>query len=115
MKETVHRLQKMKIVGIQIAIFLTTCSRTSSFLVVPAILSGRTSPPTTSYAASSDNSPSQQSESKKGDNRAMAFLKKIGKVGGAANKDFRHAIGIDEGVGKTQGENQVNKKTRFCL
>jgi hypothetical protein len=34
----------------------------------------------------------------------MAFLKKIGKVGGAANKDFRYAIGIDEGpAGKTHG------------
>lgn len=30
-------------------------------------------------------------------NKAMEFLKKIGKVGGAANRDFRLAIGFDEG------------------
>jgi len=41
------------------------------------------------------------------DNKAMKFLKKIGKVGGAANRDFRYAIGPDEGSsGKTSGEGQ---------
>ena len=55
----------------------------------------------------SPDGPSAQSE-RKADNKAMAFLKKIGKVGGAANKDFRYAIGIDEGpAGKTHGGNKV--------
>lgn len=31
------------------------------------------------------------------DNKAMAFLKKMGKVGGSANRDYRFAMGIDEG------------------
>lgn len=33
------------------------------------------------------------------DNKAMAFLRKRGKVGGAANKDFANAVGSDEGSG----------------
>jgi len=37
----------------------------------------------------------------KEDNKAMAFLRKMGKVGGAANKNFVNAVGADEGaVGK---------------
>jgi hypothetical protein len=43
--------------------------------------------------------PSSWSESQQPDNRAMLFLKKIGKVGGSANRDFRLAIGFDEGPG----------------
>eukprot|EP00980_Cylindrotheca_fusiformis_P008550 scaffold1813_cov109-Cylindrotheca_fusiformis.AAC.8 len=39
------------------------------------------------------------SEKKKSDNKAMAFLRKMGKVGGAANKDFTNAVGSDEGAG----------------
>jgi len=36
------------------------------------------------------------------ENKAMSFLRKIGKVGGAANKSFINAIGVDEGsVGKS--------------
>ena len=47
-----------------------------------------------------DKSSSSSSKStKKKDNKAMAFLKKIGKVGGAANKDFGTATGSDEGAG----------------
>jgi hypothetical protein len=34
--------------------------------------------------------------SSKGDNKAMAFLRKVGRVGGAANMDFANAMGIDE-------------------
>lgn len=34
----------------------------------------------------------------------MQFLKQIGKVGGTANRDFRYAIGVDEGPsGKSDG------------
>lgn len=36
-------------------------------------------------------------EPKKEDNKAMAFLRKMGKVGGAANKNFVNAVGSDEG------------------
>jgi len=42
-------------------------------------------------------------ETKKGDNKAMAFLRKRGKVGGSANQ-FTNSMGVDEGpVGKTSG------------
>lgn len=35
----------------------------------------------------------------------MAFLRKVGKVGGAANKDFVNAIGVDEGpMGKSTAD-----------
>ena len=44
----------------------------------------------------------------------MQFLKKIGKVGGAANKDYRFAIGIDEGPStKTQGSGLPKSKQAF--
>lgn len=44
---------------------------------------------------------SDETESKK-ENKAMAFLRKVGRVGGAANKDFVNALGVDEGpVGKS--------------
>jgi len=47
----------------------------------------------------------KQPGSTSGDNMAMAFLRKIGKVGGAANKDFVNAMGVDEGpVGKNTAE-----------
>lgn len=39
-----------------------------------------------------------------GDNKAMQFLKKIGKVGESSNRDFRYAIRVDEGpAGKCSG------------
>lgn len=39
----------------------------------------------------------------KGDNKVMAFLRKKGKVGGAASVDFKNAVGVDEGPsGKTK-------------
>lgn len=41
------------------------------------------------------------------ENKAMSFLKKIGKVGGAANKDFALAVGIDEGGGKSSPSGSV--------
>ena len=46
----------------------------------------------------------------------MAFLKKIGKVGGAANKDYRFAMGVDEGpVGKaTSGSASASGVRRHC-
>ena len=36
------------------------------------------------------------STTKKGDNKAMSFLRKVGRVGGAANMDFADAMGLDE-------------------
>lgn len=40
---------------------------------------------------------SMASTNKEPDNKAMSFLKKIGRVGGAANKSFVNAVGSDEG------------------
>jgi hypothetical protein len=43
-----------------------------------------------------------------GDNKAMAFLRKIGKVGKVSGVDFVNSIGVDEGpVGKSQGGGTV--------
>ena len=39
---------------------------------------------------------SADSDAEKGDNKAMAFLRKVGRVGGAANMDFATALGLDE-------------------
>lgn len=36
------------------------------------------------------------SKKKKGDNKAMAFLRSKGRIGGAANMDFASAMGLDE-------------------
>ncbi len=41
-------------------------------------------------------SKTDEGEKKKGDNKAMAFLRKVGRVGGAANMDFANAMGLDE-------------------
>jgi hypothetical protein len=39
------------------------------------------------------------------ENKAMSFLRKVGKVGGVANVDFTNAMGVDEGpAGKMAGE-----------
>lgn len=39
---------------------------------------------------------SKNDENATGDNKAMAFLRKKGRIGGAANMDFANAIGLDE-------------------
>mmetsp|Transcript_26232 Transcript_26232/g.56573 ORF Transcript_26232/g.56573 Transcript_26232/m.56573 type:complete len:373 (-) Transcript_26232:131-1249(-) len=49
-----------------------------------------------SSAAASSNKKSTTTPNKK-DNNSMAFLKRIGRVGGAANKNFVNAVGSDEG------------------
>lgn len=47
------------------------------------------------------------------DNKAMAFLRKKGKVGGVA--DFTNAMGVDEGpAGKTSGSGGDGIKVRSC-
>jgi Complex I intermediate-associated protein 30 (CIA30) len=64
-------------------------------------LAASTSSPSSSKASSS----SDKNSSDKGDNSAMKFLRRIGKVGGSANRDFRYAIGVDEGSsGKSMGD-----------
>ena len=50
----------------------------------------------TTLHASEDDSESTTSTKKTGDNKAMAFLRKVGRVGGAANMDFANAMGLDE-------------------
>jgi hypothetical protein len=49
-----------------------------------------------SILSTSSTFPHATTEKKK-DNKAMAFLRKLGKIGGAANIDFRYAMGPDEG------------------
>jgi hypothetical protein len=53
-------------------------------------------PLSSTFASVSENNGDGQNFVGK-ENKAMSFLKKIGKVGGAANRDFRFAIGVDEG------------------
>lgn len=49
------------------------------------------------------------------ENKAMTFLRKIGKVGGASNKNFINAIGVDEGsVGKSPLVQGRAQKVRYC-
>jgi len=49
---------------------------------------------------------------KRKDNKAMAFLRKIGKVGG--NTDFTQAIGVDEGPsGKAMGSKPLKARQAF--
>lgn len=45
---------------------------------------------------------------KKSDNKAMAFLKKIGKIGGT-KVDFTHAVGVDEGSGGAKISSNAGK------
>ncbi len=49
---------------------------------------------TTNGRTSADNTPTGLGGSD--DNKAMAFLRKVGRVGGAANMDFATAMGLDE-------------------
>ena len=52
---------------------------------------------------SSDDNSANGGTTRKKDNKAMAFLRKIGRVGGP-KQDFKHVIGVDEGsVGKASG------------
>jgi hypothetical protein len=44
-----------------------------------------------------DKSSSKEKAPTEKENKSMAFLRKIGKVGGAANKNFVNAVGSDEG------------------
>ncbi|KAL7522588.1 hypothetical protein ACHAWX_007286 [Stephanocyclus meneghinianus] len=57
-------------------------------------------PPTDNIALSqttkSDNDNGSIQTDKNGDNKAMAFLRKVGRVGGAASIDFANAMGLDE-------------------
>lgn len=61
---------------------------------------------------------SKPEEERKPDNKAMSFLKKIGRVGGAANKSFVNAIGSDEGsTGRQPAASrkvELNKKSRIA-
>ena len=52
--------------------------------------------------------PSITSKAAANDNKAMAFLKKIGKVGGA-KVDFANAIGVDEGSGGAKISSNTEK------
>ena len=51
---------------------------------------------------------SQAPTKTKGDNKAMAFLKKIGKVGGT-KVDFTNALGVDEGSGGAKISSSAGK------
>jgi hypothetical protein len=43
------------------------------------------------------------------DNKAMAFLRRIGKVGGTAQQDFTNAVGVDEGPAGKNGQAKVGR------
>ena len=81
---------------------------------LPSAACGRsctTSFPFLSTAASNGNADLGDAS---GDNKAMQFLKQIGKVGGTANRDFRYAMGVDEGpAGKSAGGGLPKAKDAF--
>jgi len=66
------------------------------------------------YVATYKRYPSTYLQAKKddsgGDNKAMAFLRKKGRVGGAANMDFANVCGPDESPG---GGKQAHKEDGF--
>lgn len=64
--------------------------------------------------SNSNNEVTTNNNNNSHENKAMLFLKKIGKVGGAANKDFALAVGIDEGGGKSSA-NQSVRKLNDCI
>ena len=61
--------------------------------------------------ADDDATSTATKSTKDGDNKAMSFLRKIGKVGGANNQDFLNAMGVDEGpAGKSMGSGENSGK-----
>lgn len=52
--------------------------------------------PSPRASASSTNNDRGDENAKVGDNKSMSFLRKMGRVGGAANMDFASALGLDE-------------------
>lgn len=55
----------------------------------------------------------EDSSTEKKENKSMAFLRKIGKVGGAANKNFVNAVGSDEGsTGRQPPEQRKLQKAK---
>ena len=66
---------------------------------------------TSKLASSTSDEATSSSSGKKKDNKAMAFLRKIGRVGGP-KQDFTHVIGVDEGsVGKSASSASGLRKT----
>jgi hypothetical protein len=71
--------------------------------------------PTDNDDPSIHTTPSTTSAKKK-DNSAMAFLRKVGKIGGAANHDYTFATGVDEGPSdKTEGEKGAKVRSMLGL
>ena len=84
-------------------------------LVIPARTSASASqivPRTTTIwlnaSTGTNNNESRSSTTTKKDNKAMSFLKKIGKVGGT-QVDFTNAVGVDEGCGGAKVSSNAGK------
>lgn len=81
---------------------------TSSHRIVVLLLMSLTTSLSAFVVDRRRTSPCHRLEAATGDNKAMQFLKKIGKVGGVANKDYRYGVGADEGpAGRTMGSREV--------
>lgn len=76
--------------------------RSVSDEVLDSVLSKLAAPPATKEETASSPLPPPPKAEKKKDNSAMAFLRKMGKVGGT--KDFTNAVGSDEGSGMAAPE-----------
>ena len=82
----------------------------NSFVVRPALPAAATHLTAAKSAdeSKSDSGDNGKSKGIKKDNKAMAFLRKMGRVGG--NKDFVNAVGSDEGpAGKASGPSLMTK------
>mmetsp|Transcript_2202 Transcript_2202/g.3156 ORF Transcript_2202/g.3156 Transcript_2202/m.3156 type:complete len:211 (-) Transcript_2202:2573-3205(-) len=67
------------------------------------------------HVVSSGTNLFQVGGTKKADNKAMSFLKKIGRVGGARNVDFTNSMGVDEGpAGKTYYATKKSESFPIC-
>jgi hypothetical protein len=73
------------------------------------LLSVRLACQVTEEESSTDPLPTKKSPGQPKDNKAMSFLRKIGRVGASTSADFINAVGVDEGPsGKTTGNRQTN-------
>jgi hypothetical protein len=83
-------------------------------LIVSILVHAAAFPTTTSrvaHMARKVHRANSSSSSNEYPNKAMRFLMDMGRIGGAANQDFTHVIGVDEGpAGKKLGVNQLRQQ-----
>jgi hypothetical protein len=91
----------------QISVAFTSCS-----IAIPSSYF-RNGPASVVLLAEKDDKKSSETtttlDGRGSDNKAMAFLRRIGKVGGTAQQDFTNAVGVDEGPAGKNGQAKVGR------